>query len=191
MEFFDKFGSEADELTVTPDGTRVNRAIDGVKTIGPVTHVDHRGRVFEVINPVKDPEFWVDPVIASYVFTIRENTLKGWGVHEHKNDRYCLISGETMTVLFDARFESPTYGTVQEVPLTPNGIRQLLIPAGVWHCSINVAAEETILINFPTQPYRYEAPDRLTLPWQTDSIPVDISRYFPRQIGAMNVTDPC
>jgi dTDP-4-dehydrorhamnose 3,5-epimerase len=191
MEFFDKFGAEADSLTITPDGQRVNAVIEGVQTIAPVAHVDHRGRLYEVINPVRDPEFWVDPVIASYVFTIRENTLKGWGVHEHKEDRYCLISGETMTVLFDARFESPTYGVVQEVPLTPSGIRQLLIPAGVWHCSINVAPAETMLINFPTKPYRYDAPDRLTLPWHTHNIPVDISRYFPRQIGAMSVDDPC
>ena len=191
MEFFDKFGSEADAVTITPDGKRVSPAIDGVITIGPVAHVDHRGRVFEVINPDKDPEFWADPVIASYVFTIRPNTLKGWGVHEHKNDRYCLISGETMTVLFDARFDSPTYGTVQEVPLTPSGIRQLLIPAGVWHCNINVAPEESMLINFPTEGYRYDAPDRLMLPWNTESIPVDISRYFPRQMMAMTVTDAC
>jgi dTDP-4-dehydrorhamnose 3,5-epimerase-like enzyme len=70
---------------------------------------------------------------------------------------------------------------VQEVSLSPQGIRQLLIPAGVWHLSVNVALEETVLVNFPSQPYNYDAPDRLTMPWYSDSIPVDIEKYFPRQ----------
>jgi hypothetical protein len=29
------------------------------------------------------------------------------------------------------------------------------------------------------------------LPWNTESIPVDISRYFPKQLMAMTVTDAC
>ena len=181
MTAFDKFGAIADGPTIDASGTSVRGTIDGVLTRTVISHVDHRGRVFELINIERDPEFWNDPVIASYVFTIRPGTLKGWGVHEHKDDRYNLISGETMTVLYDARFDSPTYQQVQEVSLSPQGIRQLLIPAGVWHLSVNVAPEETMLVNFPSQPYKYEAPDRLTMPWYSDSIPVDVEKHFPRQ----------
>lgn len=181
MPKFDQFDAAADGPTVDPMGRSVRSPIDGVLTRSVVSHVDHRGRVFELINIERDPEFWNDPVIASYVFTVRPGTMKGWGVHAHKDDRYNLIAGELMTILYDARLDSPTYQHIQEVPLTPQGIRQLLIPAGVWHMNINVAAEETVLVNFPTQPYRYGAPDRLTMPWYSTNIPVDISSYFPRQ----------
>ena len=181
MTEFERFGAVADGPTVDSSGVSLRGGIDGVLTRSVVSHVDHRGRVYELINIQRDPEFWNDPVIASYVFTIREGTIKGWGVHEHKEDRYNLISGETMTVLYDARFDSPTYQQVQEVSLSPQGIRQLLIPAGVWHLSVNVAPEETVLVNFPSQPYNYDAPDRLTLPWYSDNIPVDVEKYFPRQ----------
>ena len=35
-------------------------------------------------------------------------------------------------------------------------------------------------MNFPTEPYRHDAPDRLMLPWDTDELPVDVSTYLPR-----------
>lgn len=178
---FDTFNGEWDAPTVTPAGEPVTPVIEGVLTRRAVTHVDHRGRLFEVFNASRPDEFWADPVVHSYVFTIRVGTLKGWGVHREKTDRYCLVSGETMTVLYDARTQSPTYGRVQEVPLSPEGVRMVLIPPGVYHLSVNVAPVETVLLNLPTRTYRYESPDRLTLPWHTEHVPVDVAKYFPRQ----------
>lgn len=78
-------------------------------------------------------------------------------------------------------FESPTYGMEQVVHLSRTAVQQVLIPAGVWHCNVNVAPQETFLVNFPTTPYRYEAPDRMLLPWNTDRIPVRVDRFFPKQ----------
>jgi len=181
MTSFDAMGASSDSPTVTPQGQPLADQIDGVLTRKLTTHVDHRGRLFEVFNG-RDAEFWAAPIVHSYVFTIRTNTLKGWGVHERKADRYCLVHGETMTVLYDARTQSSTFGLVQEVPLSNQGVQSLLIPPGVWHLSVNLAPHETILINFPTEPYHYESPDRLTLPWDTDQIPVDCRKYFPRQM---------
>jgi dTDP-4-dehydrorhamnose 3,5-epimerase len=181
MTKFETFGGEWDKRTITAAGEPVHRVIDGVLTRSCVTHVDHRGRLFEVMNSA-DTEFWAQPVVHSYVFTIRTHTVKGWGVHEVKSDRYCLIDGECMTILYDARPDSPTYGLVQEVPLSPEGTRQVLIPPGVWHMNVNIAPQETVLVNFPTEPYSYENPDRITLPWHTPHIPVDVASYFPRQI---------
>lgn len=182
MDEFDTFDGVWDTRTVTPEGEPVHTTIDGVLTRRLVTHVDHRGRLFEMINPGHDPQFWADPIVHGYLFTIRENSLKGWGVHREKADRYCLITGETMTVLYDARPTSPTYRLVQEVPLSTSGTQMVLIPPGVYHLSVNIAPQETMLANYPTRTYAYESPDRLTLPWHTDHIPVDVSRYFPRNL---------
>lgn len=182
MPDFDTLGGTNDRPTVTEAGEPLRSVIDGVLTRSRTVHLDHRGRLFEVVNPATDPDFWAEPVVHSYVFTIRQDSLKGWGVHAEKADRYCLIHGEALTILFDARPASPTYGLVQEVPLTAQGEQMVFIPPGVWHLSINLAAHETLLLNCPTMPYVYAAPDRWTLPWDTDLIPVDVRRYFPRQL---------
>jgi len=182
MTEFDTLGGAKDERTVTSAGEPVNSTIEGVLTRSVATHPDHRGRLFEVFNPGNDPEYWSEPIVHGYVFSIRQNTLKGWGVHGHKTDRYCLINGEAVVLLYDSRPKSATYQQVQVVPLSTQGIQMVQIPAGVWHLSVNVAPHETQVLNFPTATYDYEAPDRITLPWNTDQIPVDVAIYFPRQM---------
>ena len=168
-----------DEATVTSDGALLEKTIQGVKTNAPVNHVDHRGRVYEVYPG--ESEFWSDPVVYCYAFTVRAGQTKGWGLHEHKDDRYTLVTGEVLTLLYDARSDSLTHGAVQKVHLTPQGTRQLLIPAGVWHLNINLAEEESHLINHPTAVYVHGQPDRPLLPWDSDEIDVDVASYFPNQ----------
>ena len=36
------------------------------------------------------------------------------------------------------------------------------------------------LINFPTEPYDHDHPDRILLPWDTDELPVDVTQYLPK-----------
>ena len=155
------------------------KSIEGVVTAAPVNHVDHRGRVFEIYGG--ESSQWDKPVVYCYAFTVRAGFTKGWGLHEHKDDRYTLISGEVMTFLYDARVDSPTHGLVQKVTLTPEGTRQVLIPAGVWHLSVCLSPTEAFLINHPTRAYEHGSPDRLMLPLDTPEIPVDITACFPTQ----------
>ena len=172
-----------DQATVTSAGASLASVIEGVVTTSPVNHVDHRGRVFEVW-PGAVSDFWRDPVVYCYTFTVRADQTKGWGLHQYKDDRYTLIAGEVLTVLYDARVDSPTHGLVQKVTLTPQGARQLLIPRGVWHININLAQTESFLINHPTQVYEHGTPDRLLLPWNTDAIPFDVNAVLPNQLRA-------
>lgn len=174
-----------DTATVTASGSSLATSIDGVVTLSPVNHVDHRGRVFEVYN-ARDDLFWAKPVVFCYAFSVRPAQTKGWGLHEHKDDRYTLLSGEVLTVLYDARTDSPTHGTVQKVTLTGEAVRSVLIPAGVWHANVNLGTSEAFLVNHPTQPYVHSAPDRVLLPWDTDEIPVDLESFFPNQYKPAN-----
>lgn len=171
--------AQKDVATVTAAGSSLSKLIFGVSLNAPVNHVDHRGRVFE-IYPGKS-EYWQDPVVYCYAFTIRSGQTKGWGLHLEKDDRYTLITGELLTILFDAREDSPTHGLVQKIVLTAQGPRQLRIPAGVWHMNIALGDSEAVLINHPTKVYEHDNPDRLLLPYDTDKIPVDVSSYFPKQ----------
>jgi len=173
--------SRRDIATVTSAGRSLAQFIEGVAVNAPVNHVDHRGRVFEIYGG--ETTQWEKPVVYCYAFTVRPGQTKGWGLHEHKDDRYTLISGEILTILHDARSDSPTRGVVQKVVLTPEGARQLLIPAGVWHLSVCLSPTEAFLINHPTQVYDHDAPDRMLLPWNTPEIPVDIGAHFPTQFS--------
>lgn len=171
-----------DRATVTESGQSLAPCLSGVVTTSPVNHVDHRGRVFEIF-PGGETEFWAAPVVYCYAFSVRSHQIKGWGLHEHKDDRYTLLTGEILTLLYDARTDSPTHGQGQQVTLSPEGTRQLLIPAGVWHLNVNLAPHESMLINHPTQRYDHAQPDRLLLPWDSTAIPIDVESFLPRQFG--------
>lgn len=168
----------ADVQTVTPEGRPVTRAIDGVVVHTPVTHVDHRGWVFEMHN--LDPALGEEPLVWAYADMVRPGQVKGWARHEVKVDRYTLIAGELLMLLHDGRVDSPTYGLTQPVVLSPSGARQIRIPVGVWHLLANLGSDEAYFVNLPTEPYHHDAPDRILLPWDTDELPVDVREYLPR-----------
>jgi dTDP-4-dehydrorhamnose 3,5-epimerase len=174
--------AQKDHVTVTQDGTRVETKIDGVIVSTPINHVDHRGRVFEIYSGATDE--WVDPLVYCYSFTVRPQQMKGWGLHLHKDDRYTLISGELLTLLYDARTDSQTHGVVQKVTLSAQGARKLLIPRGVWHLNLALGDAEVHLINHPTAAYNYDSPDRYLLPHNTTEIPVDVGAFVPLQTTA-------
>jgi dTDP-4-dehydrorhamnose 3,5-epimerase len=173
--------AQRDIATVTASGSSLSKVISGVSIHSPINHVDHRGRVFEIYPG--ETEHWCDPIVYCYLFTVRSGQTKGWGLHLEKDDRYTLITGELLTVLYDARQDSPTHGLVQKVFLTAQGVRQLRIPAGVWHMNIALGDSEAFLINHPTKVYQHENPDRLLLPFNTDKIPIDVSSFLPRQLN--------
>ena len=158
-----------DRQTVSADGEPVAKLPVGVTFRDIPTHVDDRGTVFEAFDPRWG--WHPDPLVFSYVFTLRPGFVKGWGVHRRHDDRYLIIHGEIEVVLFDDRPESPTRGLVAKVSLTHFRRRLMSIPAGVWHADHNVGSTDAILLNFPTIPYDHTAPDKYRLPIDTDQIP--------------------
>lgn len=167
-----------DEQTVTKAGVSTAATIAGVKTRSTANHLDHRGSVFEIFEG--DMDFWETPVVYAYQFSVRPHQMKGWGLHEHKIDRYTMITGEVLLFLYDSRPDSPTHGVSQKIVLSDRGVRQVIIPSFVWHLTVNLGLDEARLINFPTMVYHHEAPDRILLPWDSDSIPVDVSAHLPK-----------
>lgn len=167
-----------DQQTVTRDGVPTLTMIDGVVTRTPVTHVDHRGALFEIFNG--DPEVWPTPAVYVYQTSVFPGQIKGWARHEVKVDRYTIATGELLLLLWDGRAGSPSEGVLQRVMLSPRGVRQVTIPVGVWHMLINVGQEEAHVVNLPTEPYHHDRPDRILLPWDTDEIPVDVRSFLPK-----------
>lgn len=97
--------------------------------------------------------------------------VKGWGLHKKHEDRYFVLAGEMEIVFFDTRPGSPTVNQVSNFVLSEYNRGLLNIPAGIWHANRNLGEKDVICVNFPTQPYQHDDPDKYRLPLDTDQIP--------------------
>ena len=166
-----------DAQTVTTAGAPIAGDLDGVIVNRPPVHVDHRGALLEMFT---GDHFWQEPFAYAYQTSIRPGMLKGWFQHEKKLDRYHLVCGELLVLLYDDRPDSPTRGQHQKVVLgEASGARQVLIPQRIWHLSLNVGREDAILINLPSTHYDHANPDRFHIDIDSGQIPVDVRSFFP------------
>jgi dTDP-4-dehydrorhamnose 3,5-epimerase len=158
-----------DTATVLASGVSVEALPHGVTVRRTTTHVDERGTVCELFDPRW--QWHPDPLVFAYMFTLRPGKAKGWGLHKLHDDRYVLMSGELLLVLYDVRPDSPTRGLVSKIVLSTYDRRLINIPAGVWHANWNIGREDVVVVNFPTRPYDHENPDKFRLPLDTPEIP--------------------
>lgn len=165
-----------DTPTVSPAGVPLAPGIDGVIVHQPPVQVDHRGALVEMFTR---PDFWAQPFAYAYQTSIRPGMLKGWFLHEHKVDRYHLVTGELLVLLYDDRPDSPTRGLLQKTVLSEKSARQVLIPPNIWHLSLNVGYGDAILVNLPSTHYDHTNPDRFYIAIDSGQIPVDVRSFFP------------
>lgn len=158
-----------DPPTVAADGTRLSPLPVGVTFREVPTHIDDRGFVVEAYDPRWS--WHPEPLVFSYVFTLRPGMIKGWGMHKLHEDRYFTLFGEMMVVMYDGRADSPTKGLVAQVVLSETNRRLMNIPAGIWHANWNIGSKDAVVINFPTMPYQHDNPDKYRLPLNSDQIP--------------------
>ena len=158
-----------DKATVDAAGQPLSALPDGVRFHRVPTHLDERGSVCELFDLRWD--WHPDPIVFVYSFTIRPGKIKGWGLHKLHEDRYFVLSGEMEVVLYDARPDATTSGTVYRVVLSHYDRRIMNIPAGVWHASRNLGQTDVVVVNFPTIPYDHSNPDKYRLPLDTEEIP--------------------
>lgn len=158
-----------DTQTVTPDGKSIAPLIEGVRIREARTHSDSRGSVIEIFD-----ERWgwhTEPVGSLHCFTVRPGFVKGWGLHQHHEDRYMLLQGEMELVLFDPRPNSSTCGKVGKILMSENHRCLVNIPACVWHADHNIGNTDVVVIDMPTAPYNHQNPDKWRLPIDTPLIP--------------------
>src|SRR3954462_2201244 len=81
-----------DVQTVTPEGKSLAPMIEGIKIRDAQTHCDARGSVVEIFD--KRWGWHSAPVDSLHCCTVRPGFVKGWGLHEHHEDRYMILLGE-------------------------------------------------------------------------------------------------
>lgn len=155
-----------------PGGRLLDTGIEGVVLERPPRHVDHRGSLFEVVS--FGHPFWAEPIVHCEWVVSSPGMIKGWGMHMESDDRYVVGAGRMRVVLHDGRVDSPSFGRFAQFHFGEQSPGWLRIPRGVWHASQNYGDTDAIFVNFPTEPYRFEDPDKYRLdPYDRSKIDFD------------------
>ncbi len=160
--------------TVHSDGQLIDPLPDGVLVRPITTHADHRGSLSELFDLRWN---WHSaPLVSATLVTIDPGCIKGWAYHEVMEDRFALIAGKALFVFYDDRDDSSTKGKVIEYFVTENNRQLISVPTRLWHAVQCFGTKETVIVNFPTQAYQYDEPDKFSLPPDTDIIPYQFKR---------------
>ncbi len=169
--------SVKDDQTTNEQRKQIVHLPEGSSLFDSICHRDERGSVTELYDPR-----WAwhqEPLVFSYLFTIRPGMIKGWGLHKLHEDRYFVVRGEMEVVMYDPRPESSTFGKISKICLSAARPQLLNVPRNVWHADRNLGTEDLMVVNFPTIQYDHNNPDKYRLPLDTDQIPYS----FAKNIG--------
>ena len=147
--------------------------IHGVQTKPLKVIPDERGRLMEILR-CDDALFRKFGQV--YMTTIYPGVVKAWHYHKVQHDSFAVVRGMLKLALYDPREDSPTRGQVQEFFIGDHNPLLIQIPPMVYHGFKGISAEETIVINCPTEPYDRTAPDEYRLEAHTKEIPYDWTR---------------
>jgi dTDP-4-dehydrorhamnose 3,5-epimerase len=149
------------------------KLIDGVHVKPLKVIADERGYLMEMMR--KDDPFF-QRFGQTYVSVAYPGVVKGWHYHKIQTDHFVIVKGMMKVVLYDDREGSPTRGTVNEFFMGEKNPILLTIPPGVWHGMKGIGTEPAMLVNTPTEPYKYDQPDEYRVDPHTNDIPYDWSR---------------
>jgi dTDP-4-dehydrorhamnose 3,5-epimerase len=139
--------------------------IDGLRfrPTRPVPHED--GTVAEVARAAW-PEIDL-PIVQVHTTTTLPTRIRAWGLHQASTDRLFVVRGLVSIVVYDAREESPTYGSLNEFRVSERNPGLLVIPPNLFHGWKNIGVDEAFIINMPSSEYEHEHPDALDLPYES------------------------
>jgi len=131
---------------------------------------DERGRLMEILRA--DDELF-EKFGQVYMTTAYPGVVKAWHYHKLQTDNIAVLKGMVKLVLYDPRKDSPTRGEVNEFFLGEHNPQLVQIPKLVLHGFKCIGAEEAIVINCPTEVYRYDTPDEFRLDPFSPEVPYD------------------
>jgi dTDP-4-dehydrorhamnose 3,5-epimerase len=147
--------------------------IAGVKVKNLRVIPDDRGWLMELLRS-DDAEHFIR-FGQVYTSATYPGVVKAWHYHERQIDNFACISGMVKLVLIDTRPDSMTNGAVNEFFLGTLNPLLVQVPNLVYHGWKCISTDTALVINVPTEPYRYDAPDEFRLA-PHDTLPYDWSR---------------
>jgi len=134
---------------------------------------DDRGRLMEILRS-DEPIF--EKFGQVYMTTAFPGVAKAWHYHKLQDDYFTCISGVMRLALYDSREDSPTYKEVNDFTVSLDNPILVRIPKLVYHGFKCTSDKEAVVINVPTMPYNYKAPDEYRLDAFDNDIPYDWSK---------------
>ncbi len=131
--------------------------IHGVKTKNLRMIPDERGWLMEILR-ADDVELFTR-FGQVYVSATYPGVVKAWHYHKVQIDNFACIAGMVKLVLVDTREGSPTKGAVNEFFIGEENRMLVQVPNLVYHGWKCIGAGMSLVVNVPTEPYRYADPD--------------------------------
>ncbi len=147
--------------------------IVGVK-IKPLRVIpDERGWLMEILRADEGELFTKFGQV--YVSATYPGVVKGWHYHKVQTDNVACVQGMVKLVLVDTRPGSSTEGVVNEFFMGSQQPMLVQVPNLVYHGWKCVGDTVALVVNAPTEPYRYDDPDEFRLD-PHGTLPYDWSR---------------
>lgn len=149
------------------------KLIQGVNVKPLKVIADERGYLMEMMR-ADDPFF--QKFGQSYVSVAYPGVVKGWHFHKVQTDHFVIVKGMMKVVLYDSREGSPTKGLLNEFFMGERNPILVTIPPGVVHGMKGIGTEPAMLVNVPTEMYKYNEPDEFRIDPHSKEIPYDWDR---------------
>jgi dTDP-4-dehydrorhamnose 3,5-epimerase len=146
--------------------------IEGVVFKKLEKHCDDRGTFMEI---VRDDEGLLEQFGQLSVSMSYPGVIKAFHYHDHQDDLWHFVSGNTQVVLHDLRRSSPTFGQTDVYYMGEENPSILLIPKGVAHGYRVLGNKPAVIVYLTTRSYNREQPDEHRLPWNDPTIGFDWS----------------
>lgn len=128
------------------EGTIPDCPIKPLKKFG-----DERGWLAEIFRH-DDLDASVHPVMA-YLSLTRSGVERGPHEHYDQTDLFVFFHGTFRLFLWDARIDSPSYGTRYVADLGENNPAAVIVPPGVVHAYRNIGDTDAMIFNCPNRLY--------------------------------------
>ena len=106
----------------------------------------------------------------AYITVAFPNVVKAWHLHKIQTDNMICISGNAKLVLYDKRNDSTTNNKLNEIFFGDRNPLLITIPPGIWHGFKSIGNKKIIVLNVPTEVFKYSEPDEYRLPFNSEKI---------------------
>lgn len=144
--------------------------IEGLRTKALRAIHDERGYLMEMMRS-DWPEFV--KFGQAYITIAYPGVVKGWHYHKIQTDNFVVVKGMAKVVCYDSREGSKTRGEVNEFFAGEGNPMLISIPPFVVHGFKAIGGGPAFVANFPTELYKYDAPDEFRIPQDSKEIPYD------------------
>jgi dTDP-4-dehydrorhamnose 3,5-epimerase len=127
-----------------------------------------------VLRPIPDERGWLMEILRAddelftkfgqvYVSATYPGVVKAWHYHKVQVDHFACVAGMVKLVLVDTREASPTRGVVNEFFIGPQNPMLVVVPNLVHHGWKCISEAPSLVVNVPSETYRYNDPDEYRL----------------------------